>query len=85
MRSNVKTLRVDMRSLGRNEILGGWRGMKIEMRNFFQKAKQHSTTVLNKQKESLRKNQESSKSDTLSFNRQTGNWSQTPPRKNNKV
>ena len=81
MRSNVKTLRADMRSLGRNEILGGWRGMKIEMRNFFQKAKQHSTTVLNKQKEHFRKSQTNSNSDTLSFNRQTGNWSQSPPGK----
>ena len=75
MRGNVKTLRPDMQSFGRNEILGGWRGLRNEMKNFFQYAKIHSARVLEGQQENLRKSKMRSESEALlSFNRHTGKW-----------
>jgi hypothetical protein len=81
MRSNVKTLRNDMRGFGRKEILGGWRGLKIEMRNFFQGAKVHSKSVVKKQMDSFKNSQAQSNSNVLTFDRKTGNWSKSPTRK----
>ena len=81
MRGNVKTLRPDMQSLSRNEILGGWRGLRNEMKSFFRDAQIHSTSVLKKQEDDLKKSlQRSQNEDVLSFNRHTGKWSQTPPK-----
>ena len=78
MRGNVKTLRPDMQSLGRNEILGGWRGLTSQIKSFFRDARVHSESVLQKQEEDLRKSRQSSGTDvTMSFNRHTGKWSQT--------
>lgn len=65
-----------MQSLGRNEILGGWRGLKNEMKSFFPDARGHSTSVLQKQEDDLKNSRQKSKSDVLSFNRHTGKWSQ---------
>jgi hypothetical protein len=77
MRSNVKTLRVDNRSLGSKDILSGWKGLKMEMKNFFKVAKAHSSLVLKQQMESLKKSQAKTSSDSLSFDKGTGNWSQS--------
>ncbi len=72
------TLRNDMSGLGRNELLGGWSRLTSEIKSFFNIAKIHSTSVLQKQKEKLISSQTDSSPNSLAFNRKTGCWSQTP-------
>lgn len=78
MRGNVMTLRNDMSSLGRNEILGGWSKLTSEIKSFFNIAKVHSASVVQKHKEKLISSQTDCSPNSLAFNRKTGRWSQTP-------
>jgi len=82
MRSNVKTLRSSMQSFTSNEILNGWRGLKMEMKSFFPTAKAHSAAVQMKHMQDFQKSQNSTGTKNLIFNSQTGNWSQSPTIKN---
>ena len=57
MRHNVKTLRDRSYHMGRNEIVGGWKNLKVEMKQFFEVAKSHSELVLKQQMESFHTSQ----------------------------
>jgi len=57
MRNSVRTLRKDMRPIGRNDLLGGWESLQKEMGHFFQKARTHSAVVLEKQQHEFKMKQ----------------------------
>ena len=84
MRHSVRTLTKDMRNVGRNDLLGGWRNLKSEMRTFFHGAAIHGASVLEKQQQDFKRKQEtSSLSQELSFDHRNGKWSssQSPSEK----
>jgi Fanconi anemia group J protein len=76
MRHAVKTLRPDHQMLGRNDLLGGWKGLQSTMKKFFEEAGHHSIEVTKKQKKDFELSQErASQSKTLEFDQETGQWS----------
>ena len=79
---HVKTLRNGTHGFGRREIVSGYKaGLRKEMSDFFQTAKIHSSSVMNRQMEHFKASQARGCSKTLSFDRQTENWTQTPPKR----
>lgn len=85
MRNSVRTLRKDMRQIGRNDLLGGWDNLQKEMAMFFEGARVHGASVIEKQRNDLQKKQEnySQLSQDLSFDHSSGQWSssQVTPKK----
>ena len=76
MRSSVRTLRKDMRPVGRNDLLGGWQNFRREMRTFFEGAAIHGDKVLEKQKQDFQRMQRNSNlSQDVSFDHKTRKWS----------
>lgn len=76
MRHAVKTLRPDHQMLGRNDLLGGWKGLQSTMKDFFEEARRYSLEVSEKQKKDFELSQErESQCKTLEFDQETGQWS----------
>lgn len=76
MRHAVKTLRPDNQMHGRNDLLGGWKGLQSSLKKFFEDAGQHSLEVTQKQKNDFELSQErASQSKALEFDQETGRWS----------
>lgn len=76
MRHSVRNLRLDRIDHGRNEILGGWKGLELEMARFFHEAKVCGEEVLLKQTQAYKKVQDRNlQSTSLSF--KNGKWSRS--------
>lgn len=76
MRRSVRTLRKDRRPVGRNDLLGGWRALRSEMKSFFEGAALHSEQVLEKQRCDFKQKQEkANQTSNLSFDQTTRKWS----------
>ena len=76
MRHSVRNLRLDRFDSGRNEVLGGWKGLELEMKRFFQEAKECGEEVLLKQTQAYKKVQDKNlQSASLLF--KNGKWSRS--------
>ena len=85
MRHHVRTLSMHHKSgVGRNPILGGYAGMRTELKNFFLQAPTHSQTVLTKWKLDLEAARlRSRETQGHTFDEKTGNWMASPGHKKN--
>ena len=79
MRHSVRNLSYDRMDNGRNEVLGGWKGLDSEMTRFFHEAKACVEEVLLKQTQAYKKVQDRNlQATSLSF--KNGKWSRSENR-----
>jgi len=75
IRHSVKTLRNTNYSIGGNEIIGGWKGLSKEMKEFFKEAQPYAKDVLLKQEERSKESQKTyTRHGAHTFNIRTGTW-----------